>query len=61
MRATVADRSCVANVLAPHHELARGLSSPPSTGELGADIGSLAMQVHDTRRRWKTLFPFFRP
>jgi hypothetical protein len=34
---------------------------PPSTGALGADIASLAMQVHDSRRTWKTLFPFFRP
>jgi len=27
----------------------------------GAAITSLAMQVTDTRRRWKTLFPLFRP
>ncbi len=34
---------------------------PPDDGKVGVDISSLAMQVHDTRRRWTTLFPFFRP
>ncbi len=33
-----------------------------SAGEAsGKDITSLAMQLTDTRRGWKTLFPFFRP
>lgn len=34
----------------------------PAHGEKsGSAISSLAMQVSDPRRRWKTLFPFFRP
>lgn len=34
----------------------------PAHGEKsGLAISSLAMQVPDPRRRWKTLFPFFRP
>jgi hypothetical protein len=37
------------------------LMLPPDDGRVGADISSLAMQVRDTRRTWKTLFPFFRP
>lgn len=34
---------------------------PNRGGVSGSDIASLAMQVPDTRRGWKTLFPFFRP
>jgi hypothetical protein len=34
---------------------------PNRGGVSGVDIASLAMQVSDTRRGWKTLFPFFRP
>ncbi len=34
----------------------------PTHGEKsGLAIASLAMQVTDPRRRWRTLFPFFRP
>ncbi len=33
-----------------------------SAGEAsGIDITSLTMQVKDTRSRWNTLFPIFRP
>ncbi len=32
-----------------------------SGAQSGADITSLAMQVPDTRRGWKTPFPIFRP
>lgn len=34
---------------------------PPEGGKVGIDISSLAMQVRDTRRGWKTFFPLFRP
>jgi hypothetical protein len=34
---------------------------PVGGGRAASDISSLAMQLTDTRRRWRTPFPFFRP
>ena len=41
--------------------LLQDLLLPSDRETLPSDISQLAMQTTDTRRGWKTLFPFFRP